>query len=101
MACERGYDVSRCASDVMQNEPFVFRCANEQLDIYEHEGFGIWIDIRTLESYDHATDRTDIAWELNAVARALDSRSKINTWPDSDARAMRFPSGLWVNINSR
>lgn len=64
-------------------------------------GESMWINIHTLESYDHATDRTDIAWELNAVARALDSRSKINTWPDSDARAMRFPSGLWVHINSR
>lgn len=59
------------------------------------------LGIRTLESYDQATDRTDIAWELNAVARALDSRSKMKTWPESDARAMRLPSGLLGHMNSK
>lgn len=49
---------------------------------------------RTVESADHARDRTAIAWELYAAWMELDAMSNTNICPASVDMATRDPSGL-------
>ena len=88
---------------VVQDQALVFGCGEEEL-------WGSRIESgrrrclqgrgRTLESADHARERTAIAWELNVVWRELDPMSNRYIWPFSVDIATRDPSGLCAALST-
>ena len=84
---------------IVQHEALILRPAQKQLSNPTCQAG--WHTLQTVvESADHASELTDIAWEVYVVVRVPASTSKIYIWPVSVESAIRFPSGLYEPLES-